>query len=312
MASAQGDRPGQTIACNRGLWEDLGNSYLTKRPKKKRTSVQLVAETEPDDQGTVRLRVNPQHAGPAPRIHYAVDGPVTEQSPVLADQTLPTNALCVRFLVRDPSGQYETGEPVTWHNKLVIRNRLFEEGGGRKLELLVAPTGALRYTLDGSEPRDGIPYQGPFGMGDGEVLVRAFATADGLEAKADFRFPARGKKGPQIDELKPACLVNNRGGKKLDSRAKTFSGLSEAREKGVTFENVTVTVGESGQAAQAMILFEAPAEYIEAVLSALLTPFEPAAPVTMTFRRARFASGFDLKRFAEALGLDIQPGEVEQ
>jgi len=201
---------------------------------------------------------------------------------------------------------------VVWHNRLVIRNRLFEEGGGRKLELLVAPTGILRYTLDGSEPRDGILYRGPFAIGDGETLVRAFGSADGLEAKAEFRFPARGKKGPQIDELKPACLVNNRGGKKLDSRAGTFSGLSQAREKGVTFENVTVTVGEGNQAAQAMILFEAPADYIEAVLTALLTRFEPTAPVTMTFRKARFASGFDLKRFAEALGIDIQAGEIEQ
>ncbi len=41
--------------------------------------MQVVAETEPDDQGFVRLRVNPQHAGPAPKIYYAVDGPVTEQ-----------------------------------------------------------------------------------------------------------------------------------------------------------------------------------------------------------------------------------------
>ena len=300
------------IACNRGLWEDLGNSYLSKRPKKKKTSVQVVAETEPDDRGFVRLRVNPQHAGPAPKIYYALDGPVSEQSLVLADESLQTNALHVRFLVRDPSGRYETGEPMVWPNKLVIRNRLFEERGARKLELLVAPTGALRYTTDGSEPRDGTLYEGPFAIGDGDVLVRAFAAADGLEAKAEFRFPARGKKGPQIDELKPACLVNTRGGKKLDSRSKTFSGLSTAREKGVTFENVAVTVGEGSQAAQALILFEAPAEYIEAVLTALLTRFEPTAAVTMTFKRARFASGFDLLRFAEALGLDIQPGEVEQ
>jgi hypothetical protein len=44
-----------------------------------------------------------------------------------------------------------------------------------------------------------------------------FAEAEGLEAKADFRFPAKGKKGVQIDELKPGRLVH-RSGKKLDSR----------------------------------------------------------------------------------------------
>ena len=25
----------KTIACNRGLWEDLGNGYVSKKPKKK-------------------------------------------------------------------------------------------------------------------------------------------------------------------------------------------------------------------------------------------------------------------------------------
>ena len=121
----------KSIACNRGLWEDLGNGYVTKKPKKKRTSAQVIAESEPDDEGKVRLRVNPQNAGPAPRIHYAEDGPVSESSPQLKDQTLTTAALRVNFLVVDPSGQYETGDPVTWSNKLVLRNQLTEKGGKR-------------------------------------------------------------------------------------------------------------------------------------------------------------------------------------
>lgn len=88
--------------------------------------------------------------------------------------------------------------------------------------------------------------------------------------------------------------------------------MSQAREKGVTFENVTLTVGQGSQAAQAMILFEAPADYIEAILTTLLTRFEPAALVSMTFRKARFASGYDLKKFAETLGLSLGTDEVEQ
>ena len=34
----------KSIACNRGLWEDLGNGYVTRRPKKKATSAQFIAE----------------------------------------------------------------------------------------------------------------------------------------------------------------------------------------------------------------------------------------------------------------------------
>src|SRR5208283_5054358 len=39
----------KSIACNRGLWEDLGNGYVTKKPKKKKTGAQIVAEPELGD-----------------------------------------------------------------------------------------------------------------------------------------------------------------------------------------------------------------------------------------------------------------------
>src|SRR3972149_1195809 len=91
----------KSIACNRGLWEDLNNGYVTKKPKKKKTSVQVIPESDPDDKGQVRLRVNPQNAGPAPRIHYAEDSPVSESSPLLKDNPYTTAALRVSFLVCD-------------------------------------------------------------------------------------------------------------------------------------------------------------------------------------------------------------------
>lgn len=303
----------KSLACNRGLWEDLGNGYITKKPKKKKTSVQIINDTEPNDKGIVRLKVNPLNAGPIPRIYYAEDASVSRQSSILKDQFLYTNALRVNFLVADPSNQYETGEPVSWYNKLVIRNRLFEDSGKRKIELFVAPKGNIRYTLDGSEPREGTTYKEPIVINDGDVLLRVFAECDGLETKDEFRFPAKGQKGVQIDDTKPTMLVNNRGGKKLDSRNKTFCGLKEAKEKSISFENITLTVGQGAQAVQVMVGdINVAAEYIESILISVLNQFDPSTPITMTFRKAHFASGHDLKRFAETLEIDIQQDEVEQ
>jgi hypothetical protein len=302
----------KSIACSRGLWEDLGNGYVTKKPQKKKTSVQVIAESEPNDDGNVRLRIHAQNAGPAPRIYYAEDGPVSESSPQLTDQTFATTALRMNFLVLDPSGQYETGEVVTWSNKLVLRNHLTEKDGKRTVELLVAPTGDIRYTLDGSEPREGIRYDSPVDIGDGEVLLRAFAEASGLETKVEFRFPARGKKGVQIDDVRPGRLVS-RTGRKLDSRAKTFEGLKQASDRSVAFENVTLTVGQGAQAIQVMIgEIQVNAPFIEAILKTVLEKFTPTTPVTMSFRKAHFASGHDLQQFAAQLGIDLQTGDVEQ
>lgn len=302
----------KSIACNRGLWEDLGNGYVTKKPKKKRTSVQVIAEAGPDDEGKVRLRVNPQNAGPAPRILYAEDAPVSEASARLKDQAYTTSALRVNFLVMDPSGQYETGDPVTWSNKLVLRNELKDKDGKRRVELFVAPKGTIRYTLDGSEPREGLSYDGPFAIDDSEVLIRAFAEASGLEAKAEFRFPAKGKKGVQIDEVKPGRLVS-RTGRKLDSRGKTFEGLKQAAEKSVTFEGIVLTVGQGTQMIGIHVgEIAVDAAFIEALLTKVLEKFTPDTPITMTFRKAHFASGHDLKDFAGKLGIELQQGDVEQ
>lgn len=299
-------------ACNRALWEDLGNGYVTKKPKKKRTSVQIVTESEPSDLGEVRLRINPQNAGPAPRIYFAEDIPVNDSSPQIHDNILLTKALRVNFLVVDPSGQYETGDVVTWTNKLTLRNFLEEKNGKRTVTLLVAPAGKIRYTLDGSEPREGITYDKPIEIGNGEILLRAFAEAAGLEAKEEFRFQAKGEKGIQIDNVKPARIVS-RSRQRLDSRGKTYDGLKIAAEKSVKFEGVTLNVGQGNQVIGVTVgEIEVDAAFIEAILKTVLEKFEPTTPITMTFRKASFASGHDLKEFAEKLGIELQVGEVEQ
>jgi hypothetical protein len=43
-----------------------------------------------------------------------------------------------------------------------------------------------------------------------------------------------------------------------------------------------------------------------------LGPGATETPVTMTFRKAHFSSGHDLKDFAVKLGIDLRDGDVEQ
>ena len=94
----------KTAACNLGLWEDLDNGYITKKPKKKRTSAQIVPEPELGEEGCVRLRVNTQHAGPAPRIHFAEDSTVSESSPVLRGEPVLDHGAPRRLLGVRPLG----------------------------------------------------------------------------------------------------------------------------------------------------------------------------------------------------------------
>ncbi len=301
------------LAINRGVWEDLGNGYVSKKPKKKTTGVQVTEENEPDDNGRIRLRVTPLNAGPAPRIHFAEDGAVSASSPRLEETTLETVALRVQFLAVDPSGQYDVGEAVTWTRKLKLRNELVEKGGKRMLSLFVAPRGVIRYTLDGSEPRHGTEYANAFELPIGEALVQVFAEADGIEAKEAFRFAAQGNKGPKIDPDKPVKVVAKRAPTRLDSRGTVFAGIKESKERDIHFEMLSIELGQGAQAINIRINeLSVDGVYLEKLLEAALTLLPPDAPVTLSFKKASFASGHDLERFKANVGIDIAATDIEQ
>jgi hypothetical protein len=74
-----------------------------------------------------------------------------------------------------------------------------------------------------------------------------------------------------------------------------------------------LTVGQGNQMIAVQVgEIAVDAAFIEALLSKVLEKFRPDTPVTMTFRKARFASGHDLKDFAGRLGIELQTGDVEQ
>ena len=297
-------------AYQRGLWEDLGNGYITKKPKPKTTEVIISEDSSPDDAGTVRLKIDVVNAGNSPRIHYAEDADVSDSSPVLSDSTLATKALRVQFLAIDPSGKNLTGTPKTWKNRLTIRNR-FDEFT-RKVELFVAPKGSIKYTLDGSEARNGTAYSGSIQLGDEETTVYVFAECDGIEEKRNFTFAASGSNEVPIIKDEPATLYSPTP-KRLDSSSKTYDGLKIAKEKGIQFEMVTLMVGSAPKAIH-LSLGEiiVSAEFIVAELTHLQTLLSPDVPVIMSFKKAHTSTGYDLEQFAKQLGIEIGNGEVEQ
>lgn len=89
-------------AYQRGLWEDLGNGLVTRKPKPKTTWATVMSMSDSDDKGVMGIKVETVNAGNAPRVHFTEDAKVTDQSPVLKENTLDTDALRVHFLVVDP------------------------------------------------------------------------------------------------------------------------------------------------------------------------------------------------------------------
>ncbi len=297
-------------ACQRGAWEELANGYITKKPKPKTTQVVFTEESSPDDSGTVRLKIDTVNAGNAPRIHFMEDDSVDTNCPVLSDNVLSTKALRVQFLAVDPSGKNQTGCSVTWSNRLVIRNRFNE--ANRTVELFVAPRGTLRYSLDGSEARNGKEYTLPIQLPDVASSVYVFAECDGLEEKRTFQFPAKGNQGINLVKEKPAQLYSTTP-KRLDNSAKTYEGLKMAKEKGIAFEQVTLQIGCAPNLVHlSMGDLRILAEFLEKELSNLQTIVSADAPVFMTFKKAFMPTGFDLELFAKNMGIELKSDEVIQ
>ena len=67
-------------AFQRGIWEDMGNGYITKKPKTKQTEVLVSPDSTPDDSGKVRLKIDTHNAGNSPQVHYQEEGEVTTKS----------------------------------------------------------------------------------------------------------------------------------------------------------------------------------------------------------------------------------------
>ena len=135
---------------------------------------------------------------------------------------------------------------------------------------------------------------------------------NGLEAKQNFHFPAKGTKGVQIDPVKPSRLIS-RAGRKLDSRSKTFEAIKQASDHSIEFENVVVSVGQGTQSVGFSVgEIRVNAAFIESILKTMLEKFPADTPITMMFRKAHFSSGHDLQDFADKLGIELSPNEVEQ
>ena len=306
----------KAIALQRGIWEDLGNGHVSHTPAKKKTAVQVVPDTTPDDDGVVVLRVNALNAGLNGRIHYSEDGTVSANSPALKDETLKSKAYRVQFLAVDPNGQFETGDVTTWNNKLTIRAKF--DAASRKVELLVAPTAKLKYTLDGSEPRNGTDYSGPIETGAGAVKLLAFAEGGGLEAKEKFEYGSAargpdgggGKKEVILDRSKPVQLTRIVN---VGSRQDAYQVVTLLKERQATVEKVQAIVGTTPHTAQ-FFLGETAADgaYLESVLNQIGTCLPPDSPISLKIHRFQFKTGQDLLDLAAKVGFELNDSDFTQ
>lgn len=307
----------KTEALRQGRWRLGKDGYVEKGPfpkEKSTVNVHLVG-THPETGETI-LGLTPRHAGESPVVYYATRPEKIESSSQVDDlKNFTTSEGTLYFLVKDTTGQYESGPPVRWLAELKIRHQVDPAADKRKVTLQCIPKAELFYTLDGSSPKDGKPYDvGGFEIGRQAARLLVYAQAGEANKTANFRIPASGDRTVQIIDAKPARLQSRRTF--LDTTDRVYGVINRFRDRPNTrFKGVRIEIGEGENTVTVRFQErEVTAAMIEGVVSGLRDVLkEDQAPVAIVISDSiQFESGFDAKEFAKLAGIELRPGDVFQ
>ncbi len=306
----------KTEALKQGRWRLGEDGYIEKGPfPKDKATVNVSVVTVRPETGETVLSLTPRHAGPSPVVYWSLRPEVTDQDPKVDDlDNFTTTAGTLYFWVKDTTGQHESAPPVRWLADIKIRYQVEPVADQRQVRLEATPRADLYYTLDGSNPRDGRRYEGPFEIGAGAYRLLVFARAGEANKTADFQIPASGDKTVQIVDAKPARLQSKRVS--LDTTDRVFGVINRFRDQpGTRFKGVRIEIGEGENTVTVRFQErEVTAAMIEGVVNSLREVLnEPEALVNIAIAEGiQFDTGFALREFAKIAGIELKPGDVSQ
>lgn len=222
----------------KNIWRENGG-YIEKPPfPKEKTQVQVQELRRDDESGEATLKLIPKYGD---RVYYEVGALATEaSSPVENLNEFKTKELKLSFLCVDSKREHETGEPVEWKNKITIKYRVYDKGDKKIVELISAPHVPIKYTTDGSNPKDhGGIYDSEVIIPKNTTYVLAVAETEGvysdpLSIKIDWQ---KGS-GLQIDKNKSLKLYKR---SKTNDTAETYQELSMLKKHNAKLMDVIVT-----------------------------------------------------------------------
>ena len=306
----------KTEALKQGRWRLGEDGYIEKGPfPKERTTINVSLQGSNPETGESILSLTPRNAGESPLAHYSTKSDVSDADPLVEDlDNFATTEGSLYFWVNDPTGKFESGPPIRWIAELKFRHQIDPAADKRKVTLQSTPRAEITYSLDGSNPKDGIEYKGPFEIGPEAARLLVYARSGEATKTADFQIPASGDKKVIVDDSKPARLQAKRAS--LDNTDRVYGVINRFRDSENTrFKGVRIEIGEGENTVTVRFQErEVTAAIIEGVVNSLRDVLkEDQAPVAITISDGiQFENGFELKEFAKIVGIDLRPGDLVQ
>ncbi|CDF59194.1 DUF499 domain-containing protein [Thermobrachium celere] len=219
------------------IWRQNGG-YVDKGPFPKEKTNVLIQQIRYDEEtGEAVLRLTPQYGN---KIYYEIDGPATSASNLVENPNeFKTKELKLSFVCIDSNGEHETGDPVYWTNKITIKGRVYDKNGKKVLELKANPNVKIKYTTDGSNPKEnGGIYEGEVEIPDNTTIILAVAEEKGIYSE---QIQIKVEKGQvnarEIDKSRKLTLVKRL---KFQDTKSTYEELNMLKKHNVSVSDVNI------------------------------------------------------------------------
>nr|WP_307816113.1 DUF499 domain-containing protein [Thermobrachium celere] len=221
------------------IWRQNGG-YVDKGPFPKEKTNVLIQQIRYDEEtGEAVLRLTPQYGD---KIYYEIDGPATSASNLVENPNeFKTKELKLSFVCIDSNGEHETGDPVYWINKITIKGRVYDKNGKKVLELKANPNVKIKYTTDGSNPKEnGGIYEGEVEIPDNTTIILAVAEEKGIYSE---QIQIKVEKGQvnarEIDKSRKLTLVKRL---QFQDTKSTYEELNMLKKHNVSISDVRIVL----------------------------------------------------------------------
>ncbi len=317
MPGARGLEVLRDEALKQGRWRQTPEGHIEKGPfPAETTSVNVTPLGTNRESGETNLSLTPRNAGDSPRVYVAKTAAVSQQDTQVQDlEDYRTTEATLYFIAEDSAGKYQIGEPTRWTADLTVRHEVHKVADTRKVELRCTPAAEMRYTLDGTNAKEGTVYAQPFPVPAKGCTILIAAKAGEVDKSAKIPIPADGDDRVIIDDKKPARLADSKR-VSIDTTDKAFAVIQRFKERPDTvLRGVQIILGEGENAVQ--IRFnerELTAAAIETAIQGIRQALgDEQAGVQLLIRGGiSFGDGYALKEFAEVAGVELTSGDVIQ
>lgn len=317
MPGARGLEVLRDEALKQGRWRQTPEGHIEKGPfPAERTSVNVTPLGTNRETGETSLSLTPRNAGDSPLVYDGKTAAVSDRDHQVQDlEDFRTPEANLYFIAVDSAGKYQVGEPIRWTADLTVRHQVLNIADSRKVELRCTPNAEMRYTLDGTNPKEGTVYAEPFPVPAKGCTILIAAKAGEVETSAKIQIPSAGDDRIVVDDKKPARLVEAKR-ISIDTTDKSFAMIQRFKERSdILLRGVQIILGEGETAVQVRFNDrELTAAAIETAIRGIRAALgdEQAAVQNLIKGGVTFGDGFALKEFAEAIGIELKSGDVIQ